>query len=253
MGSGSVGASSASTDDPAAAFSTTLWTEVVRAAGGSSPGSAAALARLCQTYWRPVYSFVRRKGHSREAAEDLVQEFFAGFIEKNQVARADRERGRFRSFLLSSVENFVRDAHRHATRLKRGGAKGPMALDVAQAEEQWPQAFADPLDPAVAFDRVWATTVLDNVLRRLRTEYQEAGRNGLFEALHDHLWGDPDATPYSVLADRLGVTPVNLRVLSHRLRQRFRALLREEIAQTVVRPEDIDLEIQHLLLAVSQR
>lgn len=252
MGKGFVGASTSSGDQPASGFQTTLWTEVVQAADGSSPFAAAALARLCQTYWRPVYAFVRRKGHSREAAEDLVQDFFSRFIEKKQVARADPERGRFRSFLLSSVENFLRDAHRHATRIKRGGATGPITFEVTQAEEEWPQAFADPLDPAVVFERLWATTVLDNVLRRLRTEYGETGRGVLFEVLHDHLWGEAEATPYAVLADRLGVTPVNLRVLSHRLRQRFRDLLREEIAQTVVRAGDIDLEIQHLLLAVSR-
>jgi RNA polymerase sigma-70 factor (ECF subfamily) len=236
-----------------AGFRTTLWTEVLNAGDPSSPTADSALARLCQTYWIPVYAFIRKKGHSREAAEDLVQGFFERFLEKGYVSLARRERGRFRCFLMTAVERYLHDAHDRQTRAKRGGHLPPLSLNGFLAEEEYSAISRQAADPASIFEKLWASTLLDMVLKRLASEYRELGKALLFDHLQAHLWGDAEAGTYAELSQQLGCSAVNLRVQGHRMRQRFREVLREEIAQTVAQPVEIDAELQHLMCIVSNQ
>jgi RNA polymerase sigma factor (sigma-70 family) len=230
-------------------FQTTLWTTVVAAGEKSSPDSQAALARLCQIYWRPVYAYVRKRTPSPEQAEDLTQSFFARLLEKNYIARADRKRGRFRSFLMTSVENFLCDEHDRATSLKRGGKQRSLSLDLVLADEEKEPALA--LTPAQAFEKRWARSLLDQVMSQLANESRRNGRFHLFEHLQAHLWGEADSISYDGLSKELGMSHVHLRVAVHRMRQRYREILREEIAQTVASPEEVEEEIRYLLQIVS--
>lgn len=230
-------------------FQTTLWTTVIAASDRTSADSEAALARLCKIYWPPVYAFIRKRTVSPEQAQDLAQSFFARFLEKNHVARAQRERGRFRSFLMTSVENFLRDEYDRATSLKRGGGQGPLSLDAMLAEEE--REPTETATPASAFEERWAKTLLDIVMHRLAEEYLQGNRLNLFDHLEPHLWGDSDSIPYDELSKRLAMGVVHLRVSVHRMRQRYREILREEIAQTVSTPDEIESEIRYLLQVVS--
>ena len=232
-------------------FATTHWSVVLEAGDGSSPQAHAALTRLCQNYWLPVYAFVRKRGHSPEQAQDLTQAFFANFLEKQHVTRADRERGRFRSFVMTSVENFLRNENDRAQAQKRGGGRQLISLDEQDAEARYLCEPTTEMDPAKAFEQRWAATLLDTVLSRLQAEFGATGRGDFFEALQAHLWGDTEATPYPQLAERFAMTLANVKVTAHRLRQRYRALLREEIAHTVALPSQIDDEIRHLMQVVS--
>lgn len=235
----------------AAQFRTTLWTVVLTAGDRSSPHSDAALARLCQTYWLPVYAFIRKRGHPPDSAQDLTQSFFVRFLERNDAGRVRRERGRFRSFLMTSVENFLRSEHTRATRQKRGGGELPLSLDTAAAEKEFLNEPAETVTPASAFDKQWAKTLLDNAMQRLAGEYRESGKTALFEQLQSHLWGDSDSIQYDELSHRLSMSVVHLRVTAHRIRLRYKEILREEIAQTVEGPGEIDSELRYLLQVVS--
>jgi RNA polymerase sigma-70 factor (ECF subfamily) len=195
---------------------------------------------------------VRKRGHSPDAAKDLTQDFFATFLEKNSVARAVRERGRFRSFLMTSVENFLRNAHERGQAQKRGGGRPLISLDEHDAEGAYLAEPADELDPAKVFESRWALTVLERVMQRLRQEYAQIGRGDLFEALQKQLWGDAESAPCAQLAERFGLSVANIKTMAHRLRQSYRELLREEIAQTVAQPGEIDDEIRYLMRVVSQ-
>jgi RNA polymerase sigma-70 factor (ECF subfamily) len=230
-------------------FQTTLWTTVLAAGKESSPSAEAALARLCQIYWPPVYAYIRKRTNSPEQAQDLTQAFFARLLEKNYIARAERERGRFRSFLMTSAENFLCDEHDRATSLKRGGKQQPLSLDAAFSGEELEPAAA--LTPALAFEKRWARTLLEQVMKRLADEYRGTSRQALFERLQSHLWGEADSIPYDELSQTLGMTHVHLRVTAHRMRQRYREILRDEIAQTVTTPAEIESEIQYLIQVVS--
>ena len=232
-------------------FATTHWSVVLGAGDASSPEAEAALTRLCQTYWLPVYAFVRKRGHSPEQAQDLTQGFFANFLEKQHVTKANRERGRFRSFLMTSVENFLRNENDRAQAQKRGGGRQLLSLDEQDAEARYLCEPTTEMDPAKAFEQRWAATLLDTVLRRLQAEFGATGRGALFEALQPQLWGDAESTPYPELAERFGLTLANVKITAHRLRQRYRELLREEIAHTVALPSQIDDEIRHLMQVVS--
>ncbi len=229
-------------------FQTTLWTTVLAAGKDASPDSQAALAKLCQIYWRPVYAYIRKRTPSPEQAQDLTQGFFERFLEKNYVARAERNRGRFRSFLMTSVENFLCDESDRAKCLKRGGGQALLSLDAALTEEEEPPAA---LTPSLAFEKRWASSLLEQVMRRLAEEFGRTSRGALFDHLQPHLWGDADRIPYQELSRRLNLTTVHLRVISHRLRERYRDILREEVAQTVATPEEIEAEIRYLLHVVS--
>ena len=232
-------------------FATTHWSIVLQAGDEGSPRAEAALTRLCQTYWLPVYAFVRKRGHSPEQAQDLTQGFFANFLEKQHVTKANRERGKFRSFLMTSVENFLRNENDRANAQKRGGGQQLISLDEQDAEARYLCEPTTETDPAKAFEQRWAATLLETVLQRLQAEFGATGRGDLFEALQAHFWGDPDSTPYPELAERFGLTLANVKTTAHRLRQRYRDLLREEIAHTVALPSQIDDEIRHLMQVVS--
>jgi RNA polymerase sigma-70 factor (ECF subfamily) len=232
-------------------FGTTHWSVVLEAGGESSLQAQAALTRLCQTYWLPVYAFVRKRGYSPEEAKDLTQAFFANFLEKQHVSRANRERGRFRSFLMTSVENFLRNEHVRAQAQKRGSGRQLISLDDVDAEARYLREPRTETDPAKAFDQRWAATLLNTVGSQLQAEFGADGHGDLFEALQAHFWGDPDSAPYPELAERFGMTLANVKITAHRLRQRYRELLRQEIAHTVALPSQIDDEIRHLMQVVS--
>jgi RNA polymerase sigma-70 factor (ECF subfamily) len=234
-----------------AIFRTTHWSVVLAAGGLESPDAQAALARLCQTYWYPLYCCVRHRGHCPEDAQDLTQAFFAKLLEKNQIALADPARGRFRTFLLRSLENFLRTQHRDATAQKRGGGREIVSWDAQTAEERYASEPKEAASPDALFDRQWAGAVLEEVLTRLRREFSTSGRTELFEALEPHLWGDETSTPYPQIGQALDMTVVAVRVTLHRLRQRFHELLRTEVAHTVGEATEVDDELQHLRQALA--
>lgn len=227
-------------------FNTTQWSAVLAAGSLGSPAAEEALTALCQTYWYPLYCCVRRHGYIPEDAQDLTQGFFAKLLERNQITLADPERGRFRTFLLRSLENYLRSAHRNRTAQKRGGGREMVSWDAQTAEERFASEPADQLSPADRFEREWAQALLEEVLDRLRHEFLVSGREELFAALEPHLWGDDASTPHSEIGVALEMTTVAVRVTLHRLRQRFGDLVRAEIANTVANPADVDLELEHL-------
>jgi len=232
-------------------FNTTHWSVVLAAGDQPSPQAEEALGRLCQTYWLPIYAFVRKRGHSPDQAKDLTQSFFANFLEKQHVTKANRERGRFRSFLMTSMENFLRNENDRAQAQKRGGGRRLLSLDEQDAEARYLHEPTTEMDPAKAFEQRWAATLLHTVLNQLQAEFGATGRGDLFEALQAHFWGDAESTPYPELAERFGLTLANVKTTANRLRQRYRELLREEIAHTVTLPSQVDEEIRHLMQVVS--
>ena len=229
------------------AFHTTRWSVVLRAgdAAGSAPG------QLCEQYWYPLYCCVRRHGHSPEDAQDLTQGFFAKLLRNESFADADPLKGRFRTWLLRSLEHFLRSEHRNASAQKRGGGQALVAWDAQEAEERYALEPADALSPERLFERQWAQSLVYAVLDRLRREFSDGGKTELFDELEPHLWADETSTPYATIGERMQMTVVALRVTVHRLRRRFHDLLREEIAATVERDEDIDDELTHLQQALS--
>lgn len=221
------------------------------AAGKSdSAQAAAALAQLCRTYWYPIYTFVRRQGHEAHDAEDLTQEFFARFLAKEYFGRADPMLGRFRSFLLACVKNFLSEQRRQARRLKRGGRQTIISWDSQTAEERYRSEPADPVTPEKVYDRRWALTLLETVLARLADEQSAAGRQRVFAQLKEYLWGEARQTGYAEMAERLGMTGGAVKVTVHRLRRRLRDLLREEVAHTVATGEETDEEMRHLIAVI---
>src|ERR1041385_7800959 len=230
-----------------AVFATTHWSMVVRAGDVFSEQAAVALEQLCQTYWSPLYAYVRRRGHDADSARELTQSFFAQLIEKRRLTHADRERGRFRTFLLSAMENFLRNEHDRAQALKRGGGREVISLDQQEAEEHVLHAAAKSLTPERLFEKRWASRLIELVLERLRAEFVADGQAELFDRLEPHLWGDSTSVPYAQLADEMNLSLSALKSTAHRLRQRCRELLRAEIAPTVATVADIDVEIRYLM------
>ena len=210
-----------------------------------------ALAKLCQTYWYPLYAYVRRRGHSPEDAQDLTQEFFARLLEKNWVGDADQTKGRFRSFLLSALNHFLSDEWDKARAQKRGGGVPPVPLQFDTAETRYGVEPADNVTPERSFELRWALTLLEEVLNRLRGEYEQEGKAALFTALNPCLVGERTSQPYAELAKKLGTTEGAVKAAVHRLRQRYRALLRDEIAQTVAGPDEVDEELRHLFAVLA--
>lgn len=224
---------------------------MLAAGSDSSPAALEALGRLCRTYWYPLYAYTRRRGSSPHDAEDLVQGFFARLIEKEMLAGLQREGGRFRAFLLACFNHFLSDQRDCARRLKRGGDREIVSLDAEQAEGRYSLEPADLVDPEKIFERRWALTVLDTVLARLKAELEAEGKGQLFEHLQALVVGEPGATRQAEVGARLGLSEGAVAVTVHRLRQRYRRLLREEIAHTVQRIEEVDDEMQHLLKTLS--
>jgi len=228
-------------------FATTHWSVVLAAGHDTSPAADEALEKLCGAYWYPLYAYTRRRGYSPHDAEDLVQGFLARLVEKEMVRKVQREGGRFRSFLLTCFNHFLNDQQDCARRLKRGGDREIVSLDTELAEGRYCVEPADPVDPARIFERRWALTVLENVLTRLKAELETEGKGKLFAHLQALVVGEPGAARQAEVGAHLGLSEGAVAVTVHRLRQRYRLLLREEVAQTVQRLEEVDDEMAHLL------
>ncbi|MEK7685479.1 MAG: sigma-70 family RNA polymerase sigma factor [Verrucomicrobiota bacterium] len=230
-----------------AGFTTTHWSVVLAAGQPDSPQAQAALETLCRTYWYPLYAYVRRRGHGPEDAQDLTQEFFAQLLRKNYPARAERAKGRFRTFLLHALSQFLVDQRERATALKRGGGQIVISLDAEAPEDRYRLEPPDELTPEKLFERRWAQTILDQALARLRAEFLAAGNSETYEVLQAFEPGDQSPLSYAEAAERLGVSESAVKSMIHRLRQRHRELVREEIARTVPTVAEIDEELRHLV------
>jgi RNA polymerase sigma-70 factor (ECF subfamily) len=231
----------------AAGFAATRWTLVLTAARGNASAVATdALAELCRVYWYPLYAYLRRRGHDPHDAEDLTQGFFAHLLARQFLAEVDREKGKFRSFLLVSLKNFLADERDRAQAQKRGGGRSTIPLDGLAAESRYCLEPAHDLTPEKMFEKQWALSLLEQVLSRLHDEMTADGKAALFDALQSVLTGGKAST-YAIIAEKLKMTEGAVKTAAHRLRRRYRELLREEIAQTVAGPEEIEEEIRYLL------
>lgn len=227
-------------------FATTHWSVVLAAGRRDTTRARAALEQLCRSYWYPLYHYVRRRGYGPEDAEDLTQGFLARLIERDAIARADPERGRFRSFLLGSLKHFLADAWDKARAEKRGGLPSS-PLDFRAEETRLGEPPDVALTPDQAYERRWAITLLEQVYGRLAAEFEREGRHAQFDALRVALAGPRGDVPYAEISRQTGMTEGAVKVAVHRLRQRYRALLRETIAQTVATPEEVEDELRYLL------
>ena len=224
-------------------FVTTRWSVVLRAGRSDTTRAQAALADLCQAYWYPLYAYARRRGCSPHDAEDATQGFFARLLKLHSLAGVEREKGRFRAFLLASMKHYLADEHDHASAQKRDRAL-TISLDAQAAEERYRFEPADPVTPEQLFERRWALTLLETVMQRLSSEYEDSGRAALFAALRFAITGDKK--PYTELAKDLEMGGEAVRVAVHRLRRRYRQVLREEIAHTVADESEVDDELNSL-------
>jgi RNA polymerase sigma factor (sigma-70 family) len=233
----------------ASSFTTTKWSMVVHACDSVGPGAREALEILCQRYWRPVYSYIRHCANDKSATEDLTQSFFAQLLEKRSLKAADPERGRFRSFLLASVKNFISDSHDRERAKKRGGDRQFVPLGLLAENPMYEPV--NGITPEAIYERQWANSVLEDVFSRLRQEAIEGRALERFECLKGFLTGELEGTAQDQVAEELGMSAKALRVAIHRLRKRFGRLLREQVAQTVSNPEQVDDEIRFLLTALN--
>jgi RNA polymerase sigma-70 factor (ECF subfamily) len=234
-----------------AAFTPTHWSVVLAAGASDSTHARDALEKLCRNYWFPIYAFVRRQGHAPHDAQDLTQEFFSRLLERNYLAEVDRSKGRFRSFLLASLKHFLANEWDKANAQKRGGGKILIPIAIADAETSC--AF-EPADDATAekiFERRWALALLEHVLKNLRDEFVRDGKEQLFEQLKPTLTEASRAVRYAQIAEQLGTSEGAVKVAVHRLRQRYRELLRAEIAETVANAGEVEDEIRNLFAALA--
>jgi RNA polymerase sigma factor (sigma-70 family) len=229
-----------------AAFTTTHWS-VVLEAQGESPAAQEALEKLCRTYWRPIFAFLRRQGVSLQEAEDITQGFFAQLLERRSLDAVRKEKGRLRSYLLGALKYFLTDEQRRAMAIKRGKGQRLVPLEELRAENRVEMEPADPVTAELIYERRWALTVLERVLSRLKDEYRAAGNAALFDSLKELLPDEPGSPSQAQIAARLGMTENAVRQAFHRFRQRYQSLLREEIAHTVATPADIEDELRHLI------
>ena len=228
-------------------FLSTHWSVVLAAGRSDSVSAQAALAWLCTNYWYPLYAYVRRQGHTADDARDLTQEFFARLLAKNYLADVAREKGKFRSFLLAALKHFLANEWDRAKAIKRGGGQIPISFDDTDAETRYRLEPVDTLSADKIFERRWALTLLDQVMGLLRQEYADSGKMELYELLKDRLIGASDAAPYAKLAAQLNMSAGAVKVTVHRLRRRYRDLLRQQIAQTVSSPAEIEDEIRNII------
>ena len=231
------------------AFTTTHWS-VVLEAQGESPAAQEALEKLCRTYWRPIYSFVRRQGVAPTEAEDLTQGFFSSLLEHRNLNAVRKEQGRLRSYLLGALKYFLSDERRRGMAIKRGKGQRLILLEELRADERVEMEPADPVTAELTYERRWASTVLERVLNLLKDEYRRAGNAAMFDSLKELLQGEPDAPSQKGIAAQLGMTENAVRQAFYRFRQRYQSLLREEIAHTVATPGDIEDELRHLIAIV---
>jgi RNA polymerase sigma-70 factor (ECF subfamily) len=233
-------------------FRTTHWSVVLAAARRESAGCDEALQTLCETYWPPLYAFIRRRGHSAHEAEDLTQEFFSKLLEKDYLHNVGPEKGRFRTFLLVCLKRFLANEYDRATALKRGGGQRPISFDFGHAERQYSLEPAHELTAERLFERRWALTLLEQVLSRLQREMHAAGKGELFDGLKIYLAAQQHAPPHAETAAALAMSDGAVKVAVHRLRQRYRRLVREEVQRTVGENDDVDEEISRLLAAFGE-
>jgi RNA polymerase sigma-70 factor (ECF subfamily) len=230
-------------------FATTHWTVVLAAGRRSTPQADWALEELCRAYWYPLYAYVRRQGHSKEDSEDLTQGFFARFLQRNYLEGVSSEKGRFRAFLLAALKHFLANEHDRAGRQKRGGGAAHLSLDWQDADMRYQIEPADKLSPDKLYDRAWAVTMLEQVIARLRDECGAEGKATIFEQLKPFLMVGQGDIPYAQAAAKLSLNEVAARVAVHRLRKRYRELLRAEIGQTLSDPADAEAEMHVLFNA----
>jgi RNA polymerase sigma-70 factor (ECF subfamily) len=233
-------------------FISTHWTVVLSAGDPSSPHAATALETLCRAYWYPLYAYVRRRGHSTSQAQDITQEFFMQLLEHNWVARVDRHKGRFRSFLLMAMKRFLANEWDKVKTQKRGGYIQFVSLQLDTAEIRYIQELADTSTPEQVYEKQWALTLLESVLDQLHEEYVQDGKAILFDKLKSCLVGSSALQPYAQLAAELDMTEGSVKVAVCRLRQRYREQLKEEIAQTVASVADVEDELHHLFRVLAR-
>lgn len=232
-------------------FATTQWSLVLQAGRGEGALAKASLERLCRAYWLPMYAYVRRRARDAAEAQDLTQEFFARLLEKNLLAIATPERGRFRSFLLISLKHFLINEHDRACAQKRGGGRQLLALDWQAGEERWQREPIDHADPDALFERQWALAAIESALARLSDEWNAAGKSALHARLLPFLTCDADGQTYAEAAAELGLSAVAARQTVSRMRKRYRELLRAEVASTLDEGEDVEAELQRLFAALA--
>jgi RNA polymerase sigma factor (sigma-70 family) len=230
-------------------FATTHWS-VVLEAQGESPAAQKALEKLCRTYWRSIYAFVRRQGAGAEDAEDLTQGFFAQLLERKDLNTVRKEKGRLRSYLLTSMKNFLTDESRHAMAVKRGKGQRLIPLDEIREREGVDLERSDRLTAEQIYERRWAFTVLEQVMARLREEYRSAGNVRFFDQMKKMLMDEPDRPSQAQVASEFDMTENAVKQAFYRFRQRYQTLLREEIAHTVAMPGDVEEELRYLISVV---
>lgn len=245
-------ANESSTIREGAAFRTTHWSVVQAAGQQDHPGTQRALAELYESYWYPLYAFVRRKGHSPEEAQDLTQGFFAVLLEKNYVGDANRNRGRFRTFLLTAFDHFLCNDWARRKTLKRGGDVRFVAWQAGEAEELYQREPVDQLTPEKLFDRRWALNLLEKAVALLKKEFRRAGKADVFTELEPFLSGEKHPASYHEVAAKLSMTEGAVRVAVHRLRTRYGELLRQEIGRTLADAKDVDDELRHLFAVLAE-
>ena len=233
-------------------FRTTHWSVVLAAGQQDSSAGSQALARLCAIYWYPLYAYVRRRGQAVHEAEDLIQEFFARLLQRDFLQNVSPDKGRFRSFLLASLKNFLANEWRRAQTQKRGGGIAPISLDGQRAESRYQLEPIDTAAPEALFERRWALTLMEQVMTRLRQEHARNEKADLFDELKIFLTGEGKSMTYAELAAKHGVSESAVKMAVLRLRHRYGELLRLEIAQTVATPKEVEEEIRHLIAVVSQ-
>jgi RNA polymerase sigma-70 factor (ECF subfamily) len=231
-------------------FDTTRWSVIAAARGPDPDAARAALSTLCEAYWYPVYAFIRRWGADPDAARDLTQAFFTSLLERRDIEQVRPERGRFRTFLLASAKHFLLNEAARSRAAKRGGGVSPLPLAFDEAEGRYQVEPADVTTPETLYERRWALTLIERVLARLRTDWDANGRLAEFDELKESLLGSGPAGGYAGAAKRLGTTEGATKVAAHRLRRKFQARLRQEIAETVADQAEIDDEIQYLVRAL---
>lgn len=236
---------------PAREFRTTHWSVVLRARNSGDPGAAEALEQLCRDYWYPLYAFIRSSGHNSQDAQDFTQEFLSLLIERRRLDAVGPERGRFRSYLLATLKNFLNDQRKRARAQKRGGGREIVSIDEARAESRFALEPMDTHSPDVLFEREWGLAVLDRAMSLLRERYSKRGRTGWFDQLRPFLGGAETPPSQGKVAAALGADEGTIKVAVHRLRKEFGLILREEIGRTVEDPSEVDAEIRQLIRVTS--
>lgn len=232
-------------------FDTTQWSLVVAAGDKDRPGCQEALATLCELYWYPLYAYARRRSGDPHEAQDQTQAFFVRLLDKNLVESADRSRGRFRSFLLTSFKNFLTNEWQRAIALKRGGGQATLYIDFVDAGTRFNVGAADTKSPQQLYEQEWALSLLDQVLGRLREDYVSRGNSEQFDVLKDFICGLPPDSSYQRAAERLRISPGAAKVAASRLRSRYRELIQQEVSRTLAEPDEVEDEIRFLFEALA--